>query len=175
MASSSYIVFMKPYQTAVLSILICSTLCHAQVTDKAKLNTFSFELGKPGIIYNLSYDHRLATKNMGFRLSVGSNLTRYLNAITGSGGGYYLLGGTSHFLELGLDLQYFVVAETSDDQRGGIPYYFHPDYSIATLYSSLNLGYRKYGERTVFRIGFSPGLIESKVIPGGYIGYGLRF
>ena len=166
---------MKTYLTAIIPILICISFCHAQTTEKTKLNALSFELGKPGFIYNLSYDHKLATKNLGIRLSVGSNLDRYLNVVTAGGGGYFLLGKTSHFLELGLDLHYFSVDETSDDQRGAYMLYFHPGRSIKTLYTSFNLGYRGYGKRTIFRLGISPGLLQREVIPGGYISYGMRF
>jgi hypothetical protein len=62
--------------------------------------------------------------------------------------------------------------EESDDQRG-IPVY--PDYSVETVYPSLNIGYRMCGDNTIFRIGFSPGIIKSEFIPGGYLSFGFRF
>lgn len=147
-----------------------------QCTDdqKPKLNAISFELGKTGLIYNLAFDHKAETKNVGFRLEAGSNFAKYLNAFSAGGGGYYLVGHTKSFLELGLDLHYLVVDEVSDDQRGFALVY--PDYSIKVFCPSLNVGYQAYGKETLFRIGFSPfNLIESNIIPGGYISYGLRF
>ena len=162
---------MKSLITAFCAILLSVTLCNAQTIEK--VNAVSFELGKTGLIYNITFDHKAATKNFGFRLGAGSNLAQYLNAISVGGGGYYLVGKTKHFLELGLDLQYLIINEVSDDQKGFS--FVYPDYSIKTFYPSLNLGYRAYGKRTLVRIGFSPGLIDSDFVPGGYISYGLRF
>jgi hypothetical protein len=162
---------MKSLLTVVSAIVISVTLCNAQITSKA--NAVSFELGKTGLIYNLTFDHKASTKNFGFRLGVGSNLAEYLNAIVVGGGGYYLVGRTNHFLELGADLQYLIVNEVSDDQRGFA--FVYPDYSIKTFYPSLNIGYRTYGKQTMFRIGFSPGIIDNGFVPGGYMSFGLRF
>lgn len=162
---------MKSLLTAISAILISVTLCSAQTTSKT--NAISFELGKTGIIYNLTFDHKVATKNLGFRLGIGSNFARYLNAFVVGGGGYYLVGKTNRFLELGLDLQYLNVDEVSDDQKGFA--FIFPDYSIKTFYPSLNLGYRAYGKQTLFRIGFSPGIIDNDFVPGGYMSFGLRF
>ena len=162
---------MKSLLTAICAILVSVTICSAQITSK--LNAVSFELGKTGLIYNLTFDHKAATRNLGFRLGAGSNLAKYLNAIVAGGGGYYLVGKTNRFLELGVDLQYLTLDEESDDQKGFS--FVYPDYSIKTFYPSLNLGYRAYGKRTLFRIGFSPGLIDSDFVPGGYLSYGLRF
>jgi hypothetical protein len=147
------------------------TICTAQTTSK--LNAVSFEIGKTGLIYNLTFDHKAATKNFGLRLGVGSNFAKYLNAISIGGGGYYLVGKTNHFLELGIDLQYLIVDEVSDDQKGFS--FVYPDYSIKAFYPSLNLGYRAYGKRILFRVGFSPGVIDDDFVPGGYISFGLRF
>jgi hypothetical protein len=166
-------IFMKHILTIFFLIFICVTLCYAQKTNKSKLNALSFELGKNGLIYNLNLDHRFSEKNFGFRFGIGSNLSQYLNAITVSGGGYYLVGRQKHFLELGIDIQYLIVDEVSDDQKGFS--FVYPDYSIKTLYPSLNIGYRYYGKRTLFRAGFSPGFIKSKIIPGGYISFGITF
>ena len=106
---------------------------------------------------------------------MGSNFAQYLNLKTAGGGGYYLLGRQNRFLELGIDLQYLVVEEISDDQRGLADIFVYPNYSIKTLYPSLNIGYRRYGKNGLFRVGFSPGIIKSKLIPGGYISYGFTF
>ena len=164
---------MKHTLTIIFALFVCLTHCNAQTTDKPKLNAITFELGKTGLIYNLNFDHKLANKNFGFRFGVGSNLAKYLNAVTVGGGGYYLAGRQNRFLELGVDIQYLIVDEVSDDQRGFS--FIYPDYSIKTFYSSLNVGYRSYGKRTLFRVGVSPGLIKSEFVPGGYISYGFIF
>ncbi len=166
---------MKHTLTTILSILVCGTHCFAQTTEEPKLNALSFELGKTGLIYNLNYDHNLAGKNLGFRIGVGSNFAQHINLIIAGGGGYYLLGRQTRFFELGIDLQYLVVEETSDDQRGVSDIFVYPNNSIKTLYPSLNLGYRRYGKGTLFRTGLAPGYINSKFIPGGYISFGVTF
>jgi len=162
---------MKFLLTAICTILISIAICRAQTNSK--LNAVSFELGKTGFIYNLAFDHKAATKNFGFRLTVGSNFAKYLNAMLVGGGSYYLVGKTNHFLELGMDLQYLLVDEVSDDQKSFS--FVYPDYSINTFYPSLNLGYRVYSKSTLFRAGVSPGLIDGDFVPGGYVSFGLRF
>jgi hypothetical protein len=74
---------------------------------------------------------------------------------------------------LGIDVNYLSVNEISDDQIG-IPLVY-PNYTIKTYYASLNCGYRKYGNNSLFRIGISPGFIKTEFIPGGYISYGFIF
>jgi len=154
-------------------IFFIVTLCNAQSTDKPNHNALSLEMGKTGLIYNLNFDHKVEAKHIGFRFGAGSNLAKYLNVLSFAVGGYYLFGKANQFFELGVDLQYLVVDEVSDDQRGFT--FVYPDYSIKTLYPSLNLGYRVYRKSTLFRIGFSPGLIKGDFVPGGYISYGLTF
>ena len=97
---------MKLLLTVYFAILLSVTLCNAQIIERSKLNAISFEIGKTGLIYNLTFDHKSGTNNFGFRMNVGSNIAKYLNAISVGGGGYYLVGKTNHFLELGMDLQY---------------------------------------------------------------------
>lgn len=164
---------MKFLATVIFASFISVTLCNAQTTEKPTFNAISFELGKTGLIYNLTFDHKIKTTNFGFRFTAGSNLAQYLKAVAVGGGGYYVVGKTNHFLELGVDLQYLIVDEVSDDQKGFA--FVYPDYSIKTFYPSLNVGYRAYSKRTMFRIGFSPALIDSKLVSGGYLSYGLRF
>jgi hypothetical protein len=147
--------------------------CYAQPTSKQKQNALSIELGKTGIIYNLNYDHKLTGSNFGFRFGAGSNFARYLNVITVGGGCYFLAGKQNRFFELGVDLQYLTVDEVSDDQKEFS--FVYPDYSIKTVYPGLNLGFRGYTKRTMFRVGFSPGVIDSRIVPGGYTGYGFTF
>lgn len=162
---------MKSLLTALSAILISVTFCSAQTNSKT--NAISFELGKTGLIYNLAFDHKASLNNYGFRFSGGSNFARYLNAFVVGAGVYYLVGNTNRYFELGTDLQYLIVDEVSDDQKGFA--FVYPNYSIKAFYPSLNLGYRAYGKQTLFRIGFSPGLINSDFVPGGYISFGVRF
>ena len=166
---------MKITLFTICLILFCVTLCNAQTSEKPKLNAISLELGKTGFIYNLNFDHKVALKYFGFRAGVGSNLGQHLNVISVGGGGYYLFGKKSKFFETGLDIQYLIVTEESDDQRGFSSIFVYPNYAIKTIYPSLNLGYRYYGKNTMFRVGLSPGIIENKLIPGGYISYGITF
>lgn len=164
---------MKHTFTTILGIFVCLTFCIAQTSERPRHNALSFELGKNGLIYNLNYDHKLSTKKFGFRFGAGSNFAQYLNAIVVGGGGYHLVGKTKRFLELGVDLQYLVLEEVSDDQLGFA--FVYPNYSLKTLYPSTNIGYRAYGKKTLFRIGFSPGLIKRDFVPGGYMSYGFTF
>lgn len=166
---------MKHTLTTLFILIICETFCNAQATGKPKLNALSFELGKTGIIYNLNFDHKVASKRFGFRAGAGSNLGQHLNVISVGGGGYHLFGNKNKFFELGLDIHYLIVNEESDDQRGFASIFVYPNYSIKTTYSSLNLGYRYYGKNALFRVGLSPGIIENKLIAGGYISYGITF
>ena len=101
-----------------------------------KTNAISLELGKTGVIYNLVFDHKLINKNFGFRLGIGSNLAKYLTAMTVGGGGYYLIGKEKKFLEIGADIQYLIINEVSDDQkrfRTGIPGLFKKKRFIQAL------------------------------------------
>lgn len=164
---------MKQTIALVFTIFICFEICHAQPNQKTKANAFSLELGKIGLVYNINFDHKLKETKFGYRFGIGSNFSKNLNAITIGSGCYYHIGSRNRFLELGADLQYLVIDEVSNDQKGFT--FIYPDYSVKTLYPSINLGYRLYGERTLFRIGLSPCIIESKFFPGGYISYGIRF
>ncbi|MES1224619.1 MAG: hypothetical protein ABUT20_54510 [Bacteroidota bacterium] len=162
---------MKILLPIIFFLLLCSIHSNAQTTDKN--NALSLELGKTGLIYNLAYDHKFQNKDFGFRLSAGSNFSKYLNAALFSGGAYYLLGKRNSFFESGVDFGYLSVNEVSDDQKGFS--FIYPDYSTKTYHASLNIGYRKYSKGTLFRIGFSPGISKQEFIPGGYLSFGLTF
>ena len=164
---------MKSILTTLFTFLISITLCNAQTTEKLKANAISFELGKTGLIYNIAFDHRFKDKNFGFRVDIGSNFSRYLSLLTTGAGGYYLIGKRKSFFELGMDLNYLSVDEVSDDQKGLS--FVYPDYTVKTLYTSLNIGYRKYSNKTLFRIGISTGFIKEGFVPGGYISFGFTF
>jgi len=164
---------MKLLLTTNLIFVLGITISCAQINEQPAYNTLSFELGKTGFIYNLTYDHKFGDKDFGFRFGIGSNLAKYLNAFTIGCGVYYLFGKTSGFFELGGDLYYLKVDEISDDQKGGS--FVYPDYSTKTYYAGVNIGYRKCGKRSLFRMGFSPGLIKEGFVPGGYFSIGVTF
>jgi hypothetical protein len=164
---------MKNTLSTILFFFFCLIACNAQTSDKSRNKALSFELGKTGLIYNLSFDHKFQYKNYGFRFSVGSNLIKYLSAFSIGGGAYYLNGQKNDHFELGIDINYLNIDEVSDDQRGFV--LLNPNYPIKTYYASINLGYRRYGRKNIFRIGISPGTIKNKFILGGYVGYGVIF
>ncbi|MEO7316895.1 MAG: hypothetical protein ABIW47_17015 [Ginsengibacter sp.] len=128
---------------------------------------------KTGLIYNLTFDHKFQDKNYGLRAAVGSNFAKYLHAVTTGAGAYYLKGRENDFIELGVDLYYLSIDEVSDDQRGVT--LIVPNYAIKTFYPTINIGYRKYTENTLFRIGIAPGFTKYDIIPGAYVSYGFRF
>lgn len=147
--------------------------CNAQTVAAPKQNSLLFELGKNGLLYNLTFDRTFKSKRFGFRLGIGSNFGRWLEAHTVGGGVYGLVGKNRDFFEAGVDVQYLQVSEVSDDQRGLVLLY--PDDAMKAVYSSVNLGFRHCGNHTLFRVGFSPGLIERHFVAGGYVGFGIRF
>lgn len=159
-----------------LTIATISTLfifySHAQ-TASNKTKSLSFEIGKTGLIYSFIYDQKFTSKNAGFRFGAGTNFAKYLSANSFGGGYYRLFGKHSKYFELGADLQYLDVFESSDDQRGFS--FVYPDYSIKTWYASLNIGFRSYGKKSLFRLGLSPGFIKKEFINGGYISLGVLF
>lgn len=163
---------MKHITTAIFLFLFASTICLAQSINP-KNNSLSFELGKNGLIYNLTFDHRLQDKDFGLRVAVGSNFAKYLHAVTTGAGAYYLKGRENNLLELGIDFYYLSIDEVSDDQRGVA--FIIPNYDIKTFYSTVNVGYRRYTENTLFRIGIAPGITKYDIIPGAYISFGFRF
>ena len=162
-------------RTCLVAFCILSSFvfCHGQASEQPRLNALSLEIGKTGLIFNLTYDHKIKNSKVGFRLGFGASVPGNLQAITTGGGGYFLIGSSVQFLELDADLHYLYVDEDSDDQKG-VPVVY-PNYDVSTLYPSLNVGYRKYGKISLFRIGFSPGIIDNEFVPGGYISYGITF
>lgn len=147
--------------------------CSAQNKSAAGKNAISLEVGKLGLIYNLTFDHQVAGQRFGYRIFAGSNFEKYLNANNAGAGAYYLVGGGSDFLETGIDLSYLSVEQNSDDQVG-VPLFFADD-PIKTYYATVNIGYRRSGNKTLFRTGFSPGFTKKGFVPGGYISFGIAF
>lgn len=164
---------MKHKTTATVIMFFLFSIGKAQTESHQKKNALSLELGKSGLIYNLNFDHKFQDKDFGLRFGLGSNFSKYLQAFTTGAGGYYLIGHKTNLLELGVDLNYLSIDEVSDDQRG-VPL-IYPNYPIKTFYANANIGYRRYGRKTLFRIGASPGLIKNDLLPGGYISFGLTF
>lgn len=132
-----------------------------------------FELGKNGLLYNLNYDHKLKHHNFGFRGGAGSNLGAYTFALTVGGGIYTLIGKKNKFFETGIDLHYLYVNSPQDDVVG-LPLFF-PTENTRSWYPSMNIGYRKYKRKSIFRAGISPGYIKPFFIPGAYVGWGKIF
>lgn len=137
--------------------------------QKASVKALSFELGKTGIIFNLNYDQKFS--KFGFRIGAGSNFNKYLKAITFGGGGFYLMGKEKNFFEVGAELNYLSVEEFSNDQRSFSLIY--PNHETKTFLANINLGYRNYFKKLLFRIGASPGVTKNEFIPGGYVSIGL--
>jgi len=164
---------MKYKTTATMMMFFFFSICNAQTETHQNNNALSLELGKSGLIYNLNFDHKFQDKSFGLRIGVGSNFSKYLPAFSTGAGGYYLIGHETNFLELGVDLNYLSVDEVSDDQKG-VPL-IYPNYPIKTFYASANIGYRRYGKKTLFRVGVSPGFIKNDFLPGGYVSFGLTF
>ncbi len=123
---------MKHKTFTTLYLIFALTICRAQTISTSKNNALSFELGKSGLIYNLNFDHRFQNKNFGIRFGLGSNFSKYLQASTTGGGGYYLIGRTTNSFELGIDLNYLSVEENSDDQKG-VPLLI-PNYAVSIYY-----------------------------------------
>jgi hypothetical protein len=164
---------MKKAITLLATLLFLLINLYSQEKSGVKLNAISFELGKTGLIYNLGFDHRVKNKNIGYRVSVGSNFATYLNALSTTVGGYFLIGKKKTSLELGIDAGFLKVDEISDDQKGLS--FVYPDYTIQTFYASLNAGIRVYGQKSLFRAGLSPGVIKEGFLAGGYISFGFLF
>jgi hypothetical protein len=157
---------------AVFTLSLTAFLAEAQETKQLN-NLLSAEIGKTGLIYNLSIDHHLKKKQSGFRLFIGSNFNQFTQAFSAGVGFYRLSGRKNSQLETGLDLGGLTVQEISEDQRGFV--LLNPDYQFASLSASVNIGYRYTGRKSVFRIGFAPTLISEGLFAGGYISFGVRF
>lgn len=141
--------------------------------NKPAVHALYIELGKNGIVANIYYDHKLSGTNFGFRVGLGSNFAKYLSETTGSIGGYYLVGGKTHYLETGVDAGYLSIHEISDDQRGFT--FIVPYENTNSFYATFNAGYRVVGKHMIFRLGVAPGIIKNDIIPGAYISIGAVF
>ena len=163
---------MKNILFTFVLLFIFFAVCTGQNNINAKNNTLSLELGKVGTIFNVTFDHKIKAKKYGYKLNIGSNLFQYQNVLQVGGGLYYLKGKQNNFIELGIDLSYFQYTELSDDQRG-FSFLLINDYT-KTVYSNVNIGYRFVGNKSMFRIGISPGVMNTGFVIGGYISYGFK-
>jgi hypothetical protein len=152
------------------STFMCS---YAQRKTNDELKTVSAELGKVGLLFNLSFDYKWKNSPFGARVFLGSNFARYLSAATAGAGGYVVFGNKWHMFETGVEIAYLNISEVSDDQFGFAIIF--PSYSIKGISTSLNLGYRNRYKNNIFRIGFSPTILKDVFIPGGYFSYGRGF
>ncbi len=83
---------MKRYVALTTIVVLITIHCNSQKIDVAHHNALSIEIGKTGMIFDLTYDHKFKTNSFGFRVIGGSNLGRYLTLKTFGGGGYSLIG-----------------------------------------------------------------------------------
>lgn len=150
-----------------LVLLFMNFISHAQ---NKQTQSLSAELGKNGLLVSIIYDYQFSTSHFGLRAGAGSNFAKYLQAYTATIGGYKLFGTNNRYFELGADIQYLDIDEVSDDQKGFTLVY--PDFSTSTLYPSLNIGYRKYNKKSIFRAGVSPGFTKHGFLPGAYLSFG---
>lgn len=148
------------------------TICKGQSNRDVKNNALSIELGKVGFIFNATFDHQFKKKKYGYKLGIGSNFLKYQQVFQAGGGLYYLKGSKNNYAEIGLDLSYFNYSLISNDQKSFSLLLI--DKPIKTIYSNLNIGYRFSGDKNIFRIGISPGLMNTGFLLGGYISYGVR-
>lgn len=149
------------------------SISFGQTISAEKVNAFSLEIGKVGVIINIVYDHRIKKKNYGYKINVGSNFSKYQPVFQTGGGFYYLKGNNKNFLELGVDLGYFKYYEVSNDQRG-LSLLLVKKYTT-TLITNLNIGYQFSSNKNLFKVGISPGIINTGFVLGGYVGFGIKF
>ncbi len=152
------------------SLLFLFTVSNAQ---NKSVQSLSAELGKNGLIFNIIYDYQFSKSQFGFRTGAGSNFAKYLRAYTVTAGCYKLFGGKNNFFELGIDIQYLNIDEVSDDQKGFA--FLYPDFTTKTLFTSLNLGFRKYAKKSIFRAGLAPGFTKHGFLPGAYLSFGVKW
>ena len=152
-----------------MTLLYLNSFSQQKISVKST-KALSFELGKTGIIFNLNYDQKIS--KFGFRFGVGSNFDRYLKASTFGGGVFYLFGKEKIFFETGAELNYLSIEKFSDDQKRGVSLVY-PDYDTKTFLANMNLGFRVYSKKLLFRIGASPCVTKKEFIPGGYVSIGL--
>jgi hypothetical protein len=161
--------------TIIIIILFCclSNICFGQQKTNSKNNALSVELGKVGLIYNAVFTHTIKNKNYGYKINAGTNFSNYQKLLQAGGGAFYVKGKKNNFVELGLDLNYLNYNEVSNDQRG-FNLLLLKKYT-KTLYSNVNLGYQYSNNNNLFRVGISPGVMNTGFVVGGYVSFGIKF
>ena len=151
--------------------IIFFSFIQAQAIGQNNTKTIIVEIGKNGLVFNLLYDHLFDQKKWGFHGGGGTTLINTnFELRTATVGLFKLIGKKQNFLELGLDAQYHYAYEYADDVKGAT--LVAPVFTYEGVYCFAVIGYRHFTERGLFRMGFSPGVVEKELIPGAYIGYG---
>ena len=156
----------------LLVILLTSHCVCAQNFNPKNPGTLIGELGKNGLVFNLLYDHYFSEEHFGFHAGGGTSIfNHYFELRTATIGFYFLIGRKKEFYDLGFEVQYHFADRHSDDQKGFI--LIDPPISYEGVYPFITVGYRRYSDRGVFRIGLAAGFIEKEFIAGPYVGYGI--
>jgi len=151
--------------------LIFFALVQVQTIGQNNTKTIVVEFGKNGLVFNLLYDHLFDQKKWGFHVGGGTTLINTNFELRSATAGLFkLIGKKQNFLELGLDAQYHFAYEYANDVKGVT--LVAPVFTYEGIYCFAVIGYRHFTERRLFRIGFSPGVVEQEFIPGVYMGYG---
>jgi len=105
--------------TAFIALVLCYMKANAQLTAIAKADSsyaqraenIYLEVGGTGIFLSLKYDTRLTNRRNGLGVSVGYGYIPFVNSIPVQLN--YLLGKTSHFLEIGAGGTYLSISRSN--------------------------------------------------------------
>lgn len=157
----------------ILLLFIPASVCNAQEFEERN-DAVSMEFGKTGFLKSFTFDHRFTPSDFGIRALLGGTYSQVRGAFQAGVGAYHLFGKSRRYFELGVDAAYLNVWVDNDDVITTVSL-FYPDYPVSTIYTSMNLGYRAYGNKWIFRAGVSPGVLDGDFVPGGYVSFGLTF
>lgn len=156
----------------IIPLLLITKMTFSQDSIWRNMKTIIGELGKNGLIPNLLYDHYFFKQHFGFHAGVGSTLfNKYFELRTATIGFYFLIGKKREFYDLGLELQYHYADNHAGDANRFI--LGSPIDSYKGVFPFLTVGYRRYSNKGVLRMGLAEGLINEEYIPGAYLGYGI--
>lgn len=151
-----------------LVILIFGQAANAQ---QQNIKVLFAEAGKNGLVFNVLYDHHFIKKKLGVHAGGGTTLINTnFELRTATIGACKLIGKKSTYLEIGFDLQYHFADEYADDVKGGT--FVFPVKTYEGVFHFAIIGFRRYREKTAFRVGFAPGIVDKGFMPGAYIGFG---
>jgi len=105
--------------TALIALALCCTKSNAQSTNIAQTDSsynrraenLYLEIGGPGVFLSLNYDTRLTNSRNGVGISAGFGYIPNVNIIPVQIN--YLIGKTSHFLEIGAGGTYISIARSN--------------------------------------------------------------